>query len=251
MRTIVIIGASNVTLSLPVIWSTLTRSLQEPVRLMVTAGHGRSFGMPSTVFGRTLPSILECGLWNSLDQLDDASPMHAVVTDVGNDLLYGVDSKQIASWVNQTTDRLIEKHSSLVLTGLPIASLQDLSVRRFDFFRRLLFPQSSLTFQAALSEGVNLHHRILEQSELAGITSMTPEKHWYGFDPIHIRRRCRREAWNRYLSGCLPEVRMTSCGLLSDWPVWKLPAEQRWKKSRRLVSPQPVRVSNGNELWLF
>ncbi|MFT4557441.1 MAG: hypothetical protein ACI92S_002810, partial [Planctomycetaceae bacterium] len=30
MQTIVIIGASNVTLSLPVIWSTLCRSLSEP-----------------------------------------------------------------------------------------------------------------------------------------------------------------------------------------------------------------------------
>lgn len=218
---------------------------------MVTAGHGRSFGMPSTVLGRTLPSILECSLWRTLDQLDDASPLHAVVTDVGNDLLYGVNSEQIASWVTQTTDRLVEKHSSIVLTGLPIDSLQTLSVRRFDFFRRLLFPQSSLTLQSALSEGVNLHHLLLEQSEPGGITSITPEEHWYGFDPIHIRRRCRRDAWNRYLSGCLPETIVTPCGLLSDWPVWKLPAEQRWKKSRLLISRQPVRVSNGNELWLF
>lgn len=251
MRTIVIIGASNVTLSLPVIWSTLSRSLDEPFRLMVAAGHGRSFGLPNTVLGRTLPSILDCGLWETLENLDGASPMHAVVTDVGNDLLYGAGSAQIMTWVNETVGRLESRASSILLTGLPVDALQGLSARRFEFFRRLMFPQSSLTFEAALTESAELHRQLLEPREMAGNFSAVPEGRWYGFDPIHIHRRCRREAWSRYLSLCLPEFEVNSCGPLCDWSVWRKAAERRWKKSRLLISQQPVRTINGNELWLY
>ncbi len=251
MQTIVIIGASNVTLSLPVIWSTLRRSLNEPFRLIVTAGHGRSFGLPSTVVGRTLPSILECGLWEQLDRLDDSSPIHAVVTDVGNDLLYGAESAEISGWVNDAVNRLRIRTPNILLTGLPIDSLQSLSARRFEFFRRLMFPQSTLTFENALAQGNALHHQLLNADDDGTISTITPESRWYGFDPIHIRRRCRRAAWERYLSLCLPTAQLRRCGPMADLSVWKGTAERRWKHSQLLTSQQPTRTSNQNELWLF
>lgn len=250
MRTIVIIGASNVTFSLPVIWSTLRHSLTEPFRLIVAAGHGRSFGMPNTVLGRTLPSILDCGLWESLiDQ--DSSVTHALVTDVGNDLLYGADSAQTMNWVVETIDRLKECSSNVVVTGLPVDALNGLSPRRFEFFRRLMFPQSTLTFETALTESGNLHRQMLAAGDQRTVSSTTPYGNWYGLDPIHIRRRCRREAWEKYLSLCLPDMTWKRCGPVADWSVWNGTAERRWKRSILLTSQQPTRTSNGNELWLF
>jgi hypothetical protein len=250
VQTIVIIGASNVTLSLPVIWSTIRRSLPGPFRLVVAAGHGRSFGMASKVLGRTLPSILECGLWESLDKLDDLSSVHAIVTDVGNDLLYGVDATQTMSWVNETVERLSHQSQSILITGLPIDSLNGLSERRFNFFRRVLFPSSTLTFETALIEGVELHAQLLKFGD-SHFSTTTPKAKWYGLDPIHIRRRCRREAWERYLSLCLQSQPLRRAGQLADLTVWKGVAEQRWKRSRLLTSQQPALIKNGNELWLF
>ncbi|MFT5095938.1 MAG: hypothetical protein ACI93T_004798, partial [Porticoccaceae bacterium] len=215
MQTIVIIGASNVTLSLPVIWSTLCRSLSEPFRLVIAAGHGRSFGMPSTVLGRTLPSILECGLWESLDKLDDSTSIHAIVTDVGNDLLYGAQAAQTMSWVNETVDRLAYRTQNILITGLPIDSLNGLSERRFNFFRRLLFPSSTLTLESALVEGAELHSQLLNPGNNEFSTT-TPEARWFGLDPIHIRRRCRREAWEQYLSLGVPDKPLQRAGPVAD-----------------------------------
>lgn len=256
MQTIVIIGASNVTLSLPVIWSTLCRSLPEPFRLVVAAGHGRSFGLPNTVLSRTLPSILECGLWETLDKLDeldkldDSSSIQAIVTDVGNDLLYGVDAAPTMSWVNETVDRLAHRTQNILITGLPIDSLNGLSERRFNFFRRVLFPSSTLTLESALVEGAELHAQLLKFGDNEFSTT-TPEARWYGLDPIHIRRRCRREAWERYLSLGVPDQPLRRAGPVANLTVWKNKAEQRWKRSRLLTSQQPALVKNGNELWLF
>ena len=250
MRTIVIIGASNVTFSLPVIWSTLRQSLADPFRLIVAAGHGRSFGLPNTVVGRTLPSILECDLWESLTQLKPSSA-HAIVTDVGNDLLYGVDSKQTMDWVSETICRLEACSSNVVVTGLPVDTLQGMSARRFEFFRRLMFPRSTLTFEAALDESETLHHQLLNSGDKNLVSTATPAANWYGLDPIHIRRRCRREAWRQYLSLCIPDTKIDHCGLLADWSVWRGTAQRRWKKSRLITSQQPAQTIDENELWLF
>ncbi len=250
MRTIIILGASNVTFSLPVIWSTLHRSLTEPFRLVIAAGHGRSFGLPNTVLNRTLPSILECGLWESLDQFRESSTFHAIVTDVGNDLLYGVDASQTMSWVNKAVERLAPLTQHPVVTGLPIDSLHSLTGPRFEFFRRVLFPNSTLTLETALVEGNSLHEQLLMFGD-GPVSSTTPEAKWYGLDPIHIRRRCRREAWERYLSLCVPDNQFRRAGPVADLSVWKSKAERRWKRSRLLTSQQPALVKNGNELWLF
>lgn len=250
MRTIVIIGASNVTFSLPVIWSTLNRSMNEPFRLLVAAGHGRSFGMPNTVLGRTLPSILECEIWQVLSGFT-ASPVHAIVTDAGNDLLYGASANQTMDWVNETVDRLTAWEAHVLVTGLPMDSLRSLSVRRFEFFRRLLFPNSTLTLEKALAEGESLHQQLLESDRKTNVACTSPAGSWYGFDPIHIRRRCRREAWSRYLSMSIPEVSINPLGLLSDWSVWRGAAERRWKRSRLLISEQPTRRAASSELWMF
>ena len=250
MRTIVVIGASNVTFSLPVIWSTLRQSLADPFRLIVAAGHGRSFGLPNTFLGRTLPSILECDLWESLTQLKPAS-VHAIVTDVGNDLLYGADSVQTMHWVTETISRLEANAANIVVTGLPVGTLKDMSARRFEFFRRIMFPHSTLTFEAALDESETLHHQLLRTEDKDLVSTATPAEKWYGLDPIHIRRHCRREAWQQYLSMCIPDTKINHCGLIPDWSVWKGAAKRRWKRSQLLTSQQPTQTINENELWMF
>tara|TARA_R110002072_G_scaffold303109_2_gene493984 strand:+ start:14608 stop:15360 length:753 start_codon:yes stop_codon:yes gene_type:complete len=250
VRTIIILGASNVTFSLPVIWSTLQRSLTEPFRLVIAAGHGRSFGLPNTVLNRTLPGILECGIWESLDKFRESSSFHAIVTDVGNDLLYGINAVQTMSWVNEAVDRLASHTQHTLVTGLPIASLHSLSGSRFEFFRRVLFPNSTLTLEAALVEGSSLHEQLLQFSD-GPVSTTTPEAKWYGLDPIHIRRRCRREAWEHYLSHCVSDNSLRRAGAVADLSVWKGTAERRWKRSRLLTSQQPALIKNGNELWLY
>lgn len=251
MRTIIIIGASNVTLALPLIWSTLTKSLSEPFRLLIAAGHGRSFGMPNTVLGRTLPSIQECGLWKLLDeQPSDTSPQ-VLITDVGNDLLYGADSGQTLQWVHQTVQRLETHAADIALTELPRCSLETLSRKRFHFFRSILFPQSRLTYDAALSQSEQLNHGLTELAQRRERRCFSPEAHWYGFDPIHVRRRYRPEAWSRYLSHLIDDLQVCRPRRGETWRIWNLKAEQRWVRSRRLTSPQPASTTDAAELWLF
>jgi len=60
-------------------------------------GHGRSYGAHSKFVVRTLPGILQSGLWRHLESLSTV-PTRALVTDIGNDILYGFSAEQTLAW---------------------------------------------------------------------------------------------------------------------------------------------------------
>ena len=107
-----------------------------------------------------------------------------------------------------------------------------------------------LNSERTLVEGHQLHDQLLNFNA-SHFSTTTPEARWYGLDPIHIRRRCRREAWERYLSLCLPDQPLRKVGPIADLSIWKNKAERRWKGSRLLSTQQPALVKNESELWLF
>ncbi len=285
MNTLVIIGASNVTLSLPVIWAGLAGSASPRQRLLVAAGHGRSFALPNTVMGRMLPSILECGLWDALAEISsdevadrrkpsglgrlngdgpdglrrsatlstsfDCQQPQALITDVGNDILYGASVEQIADWVRECVARLQSLGVQTRLTHLPLHSLRSLSRRRFLFFRKLLFPSSTLSYEDAMSAAAELDAALVELSDASGLERTEPQRHWYGLDPIHIRRRARPEAWQQFLAPLIEGFDPRHPGPLVQQRIWTRKAAFRWRGGREFVTPQPCLTAGSTELWLF
>lgn len=260
MRTLIIVGASNVTIALPILWNSIQQS-PVPTRLIVVAGHGRSFGLPNTVLGRTLPSILQSDFWQLFRDLIDVqrtgnSPdeIRVILTDVGNDVLYGVPVNTIAEWVRETLQRLTVWTNHITLTELPLCSLKRLGRLRFQFFRRMFFPGSKLTFDAAQESGVALNGCVQELAASIGATLCVPQNEWYGVDPIHIRSRHRPAAWQSFLSTqdldvvCRPASLSGASGSIA---TWRLPPHLRWRFGREERADQPIAHVNGNELWLF
>ncbi|HEX5443564.1 MAG TPA: hypothetical protein VFW87_07035, partial [Pirellulales bacterium] len=118
-RRVVLLGASNVTRGISTVVETACRVWGRPLDLLAAIGHGRSYGMKSTVLVRTLPGILDCGLWPALAERPPAHTA-ALVTDVGNDLFYGADPPQIAGWIEACVDRLAKLDAAVVMTRMPV-----------------------------------------------------------------------------------------------------------------------------------
>jgi hypothetical protein len=248
-RTLILIGASNVTFNLPDIWQGLVAD--QPTRLLVAAGHGRSYGIPNTVLGRTLPSLLECGLWKSLPGLPTPRSTPALITDIGNDLLYGATPETIAGWVSECADRFLNLGCRPAVTILPFDSLRRLSRWRFHFFRRILFPASRLSFDDALRFAEELNIRIEELATARNLATLRPQSEWYGLDPIHFRRSIRASAWTNYLSALDESARAEKCSCFKGTRIWKRKAAEITRRGQRLETPQPVLDHAGSELWLF
>ncbi len=141
---VVALGASNLTRGFQTIVST-SRSVWGPdVEVLAALGHGRSYGAPSNFMFRTLPSILKSSLWT---ELASRPPMatRGLVTDVGNDILYGFSVERTLGWVEEALVRLRAVTNDIVLTDLPLASIRRLSNSKFLAFRSVLSPSCRLS----------------------------------------------------------------------------------------------------------
>ena len=202
MRRIILLGASNLTLSFPRVVGAVENAFDGPLEISAALGHGRSFGMWSRVLHRGLPGIVGCGLWPAVESCQ-AKPIETLglITDVGNDLLYGADVPQIAEWVETCLARMKDYGADVVMTLLPTGSIERLPSWRYYATRTIFFPRSRLSFAEILHRVNDLHHRLEELGRKYEVHIVEQPGEWYGLDPIHIRHTRCRQAWNRILSG--------------------------------------------------
>lgn len=204
-RRVVLLGASNLTRSFATVVETARRTWSEPLEIMCAMGHGRSYGQDSKVLGRKISGIFPSALWQEMERRPPM-PTSALVTDIGNDLLYEVKVDQLLEWVEGCLDRLQAVGANTIITELPMGSVARLSEARFQFFRRALFPRSRLTLEAAKALAAETNNRLLAFGNRKKTSVIPASDAWYGFDPIHLRRRVWREAWPQLLSSWRDET---------------------------------------------
>jgi len=205
-RRVVVLGASNVVRCISTVVETAQLVLDGPVDLLAAIGFGRSYGMTSRVLARSLPGIVDCGLWKDLSRRPPAQTF-ALLTDIGNDIVYGADVERIAGWVEQCLERLTPICERIVITELPLDSVSTLGPLRFHLFRACFFPTSRVSLQDASSRTQSLNSRVIDLAKHYGASVNVPKVEWYGFDPIHIRMRFWPGAWREILSAWRDDVR--------------------------------------------
>lgn len=237
--TLVLIGASNMTRGFGVLRALAARAWPGPVDIVAALGMGRSFGLTSSVLGRRLPPVLDCGLWRALSERPRKEVV-AVVGDVGNDLLYGQDVDTIVRWVDECLGRLRAMGARLVLTSLPPA-VGGISRARFLVFRSLLFPVSPLRFETLGAALPALEAGLRQLAAAHGAAFVPLRRAWYGVDPIHIRVRACRSAWSEITASVMPVAACPRVGLARSLATYTLLAERQWLLGREVRRAQPCR----------
>jgi hypothetical protein len=190
---LVALGASNLTRGLQAVVATARQAWGPDVEVLAALGHGRSYGATSRFLVRSLPGILECGLWRALDQ--EPAPTRALVTDVGNDILYGHDVRRILGWVEECVARLQAVSAEVAITDLPLAGIRRLGPARFLFFRSLFVPSCRLSLEAVSDAAERVSDGLVELAARRSLRLVRLRAEWYGLDPIHVRPRCWWAAW--------------------------------------------------------
>jgi hypothetical protein len=250
---VVALGASNLTRGFHTIVSTARCGWGPQVEVVGALGHGRSYGAQSRFAFRALPGILECGLWRHLESRP-AVPTRALITDVGNDIMYGVSATQTLAWVAEAVERLQKftgDPGNIILTDLPLAGVRRLSRAKFLVFRSLLFPSCQLSFEEMLqtAEQVNDGLALLAAARSIQFVRLNPE--WYFVDPIHIRPSQCRSAWQEIL-GSTSAAGRNAGGRLEGLTLYFTPPERQWLFGREQYTPQAgVKLPSGGRVWLF
>jgi hypothetical protein len=245
--------------------------------------------MPSSVLGRRLPSITDCGFWETeFDPPLSESPTRTILTDVGNDIFYGADASDIGEWVETTLNRVLQISPNVAMTQLPMQSLRCLTERRYRFFRRILFPRCQLSLAEAMQVGDAVNQNLESLSRATAAALIEPPQAWYGIDPIHVRKRFRPQAWSEFLAAtCREDSALVADSLSAPEPIensgntltlkrtsvaeeeahqafelknpwfgkrlriWRHKPLRMWRKNVELVTGQPTAVVGNSELWLF
>jgi hypothetical protein len=247
---IVALGASNLTRGFFTVVSEARTAWGPEIQVLAALGHGRSYGARSTVLFRTLPGILDSGLWRMLEALPPV-PTRALIADVGNDILYGYSVEQILAWIDDVLIRLRRLTQDIVLTSLPLASIQRLSPAKYLVFRSIMFPPSRLSLlqMHTAAEQVNAGLIRLANAHNAKFFQLNPA--WYGLDPIHIRLSLLRPAWRQILD-TPPASGPGSSTLLERLKLSVMHPELRWILGIPRHTPQSgAALPGGGKVWLY
>jgi len=244
---VVAIGASNLTRGFQTVVATARTAWGPDVQVVAALGHGRSYGTDSSFMVRRLPAILQSGIWQQLESTP-AVPTKALVTDIGNDIVYGFPPGQILAWVDDALTRLALVSDDVVLTDLPMDSIRRLSTARFHAFRSVFFPSCRLSFEALVATAEQVNAGLAELAGAHRVRFQHLRPSWYGVDPIHIRPSLWRTAWQEVLGiSCpIPRSRIEALRLYAMRPErqWLFGVEQ-W------TTQAGARLRGGGRVWLY
>jgi hypothetical protein len=249
----VLLGASNLARGLGSALACAQSVWGSPLDVLAALGLGRSYGLPRGVLWHTLPGIVECGLWQALADRP-AAPTAALVTDVGNDLLYEAPVADIFGWVRVCVDNLLRAGARVVLTGLPLCSVGRLSRTKFLLLRSVLFPGCRLDLATVVDRACALDEQLRTLAAERGLLLVEHLPVWYGFDPIHVRRRHRAAAWRTMMGRWAEGVPATArrCSLRRWWALCGLAPERRSLFGRERRREQPAAVlADGTRISLY
>lgn len=234
---IVLLGASNVTISFRGITGLVRAGFGGDLDVFAAHGHGRSYGARSFIPGRSLPGITRSGLFDAVAAAEPPRRgTHVLLTDVGNDLIYGTEPDVVLGWVETALERLVASSPGvceIVVTGLPLERMHALPEWHYRWFTKLLFPTCDVpTFAEMRDRAPAVDAGLAELARRFGAVRFVPPGTWYGRDPIHVLRSIRTEAWRRILRGWpsvdLPEGAAPRHVLPPTWWWHHRPWERRF-----------------------
>jgi hypothetical protein len=253
-RRVVLLGASNLTGAIATVLETARQLWGGPLDVLAALGNGRSYGLRKSWLWRELPGIAGCGLWDAWERRPPA-PTAALVTDIGNDLLYEVPVPEIMGWLEACVDRLQRADARVVMTALPLCNVARVSPGTFHLVRSACFPRCGLGFAALVDRAQELDRRVRELARARGLLIAEHRPEWYGLDPFHIRARHWAGAWRDILSPWSGEtpVAAVPAASLRNWLYLRLLApERRWLFGWEQRRPQPAgRLPDGTTIALY
>ena len=196
----VILGASNVSLAFPMLVQSLSESTADPLEILSAHGHGRSYGRWSYFLARGLPPIIDCRLWEDLENRPPAERTSALVTDIGNDLIYGRSVDEICCWVATCLERLQNSEARTTCVLPPVERVMHLAAWQYHLVKRLLFLGPTVPWPTIRDRLVQLEERLRRLADQCDSRIVVPEPDWYRLDPIHIAAGARAVAWRTILN---------------------------------------------------
>ena len=195
-----LMGASNLARG----YSMLTHHLSECLKKNKTEflnalGPGRGFCARGGVFNITYSPIQDCQVIESA-QKKSKEALHTVVliTDIGNDLMYGVLVDTLIESLDGLIGRALQWDAEIFLTSIHVNLKKDVSPTMFFILKSFFYPGSSITYEEAdlfiIKVNGYLQEKARQNKRVYLISGMTS---FIGMDKIHYSFLKTHSAWEK------------------------------------------------------
>lgn len=202
---LVLLGASNLARG----WFALTRYMKaclhpRPVEVLIATGPGRAYRAQGGLLNVVYPPIQSSSIFEAAREKSEAGyQLLALVTDMGNDIMYGVTVDSLIETMEQVFDRLRTLPARIHFTTLPVRFEQGVHPAWYYFLRTVLLPSSRVSFEEARQAITRFNGYLRESASAKG--HMIPDMdRFLGYDEIHYGWFQGRQAWT-HVGRCMLE----------------------------------------------
>ncbi len=210
----ILLGASNLSRAYHGFVKYLERCLHpRPVRFLNALGPGRGYCAPGGVLNIVYPPIGACGILDKACMARE-EPILALVTDIGNDIMYDIPARQIIDRLDKLFAKLKARNAVVLATLIPRYLEKEMDDFHFRCLRAAFFPNSQVEMLSATAAVREINSFL--QSEAAGrITLISDLEDFYWFDKIHFSPIKMHKAWTRIAKAMLTAMEVETSGEIS------------------------------------
>jgi len=194
-----LMGASNLARGYSMLSHHLSECLEKNKTEFLNAlGPGRGFCARGGIFNITYSPIQDCPIIESGGKKSkEALHTVALITDIGNDLMYGVSADNLIESLDIMIDEILKWDAEIFMTPIHINPKKDISPTIFFVLRFLLYPSSKVNYEEldlfVLKINDYLEKKVRRNEKMHLITGL--EK-FAGLDRIHYSLFKTHTAWS-------------------------------------------------------
>ncbi len=206
---LLLLGASNLSRGCFAFSSFMKKNLSpRPVEVLIASGPGRGYcAIGGLLNAKYLPISTSDIFKVAQSKADSGCQVVALVTDIGNDIMYSVSLEKLIATFQQIFDRLESMNAEVFYTTLPAAFEGKVHPIWFYILRTLLLPFSRVSYDEATA-GIVMVNKYLRESKAEHRHLVAGMDHYLGFDEIHYGWLSARSAWSH-----LAEVMLRTLGI--------------------------------------
>lgn len=214
-------GASNLARGYTALVNCLARCLHpRPIEVLHAMGPGRGYCREGGVFHIVYPPIGISGLLSAAgERATNASRVIALITDIGNDIMYNVPASEIIFCLDGMLNDLNRMGAKIFVNPIPLVIEEDVSELQFRILRRVFFPQSPVDYSGA-ADAVREINQFLQESAGERIHLLPSAKDFCGADKIHYSMLRSHKAWSNVAEALLRELSLEKAGEVSPFSAW-------------------------------
>lgn len=239
----ILLGASNLSRGCFALSRLLKANLHpRKVEVLIASGPGRAYCASGGLLNVTYPPIHSSEIFEvARNKSECGYQVVALVTDIGNDIMYGVSAEQVIETIQQIFDKLQSMNAKIFYTTLPIAFEKGVHPAWFYILRSLLLPFSRVTYDQATAGIIGVNKFLRESAGKCGHLISDMDR-YLGFDKIHYGWLRANNAWSQVARNMLGEMGVEGAKEIS------LPGmlQSNWQEFRQVVGADMMKFKKNN-----